>query len=51
VIVSKYIDHLPLYRLEQIVAREQIDLARSRLCEWVGAVATALTPYRRTAPP
>ena len=44
VIVSKYIDHLPLYRLEQIFAREKIDLSRTTLCEWVAAVATVLTP-------
>ena len=44
VVVSKYVDHLPLYRLEQIFAREQIDLSRTTLCEWVAAVATALAP-------
>jgi transposase len=44
VVVSKYVDHLPLYRLEQIFAREQIELSRTTLCEWVGAVATALAP-------
>lgn len=27
VVVSKYVDHLPLYRLEQIFAREKIDLS------------------------
>ena len=44
VVVSKYVDHLPLYRLEQIFAREKIDLSRTTLCEWVAGVATALTP-------
>jgi hypothetical protein len=44
VVVSKYVDHLPLYRLEQIFAREKIDLSRTTLCEWVAAVATALAP-------
>lgn len=44
VVVCKYVDHLPLYRLEQIFAREKIDLSRTTLCEWVAAVATALTP-------
>jgi transposase len=44
VVVSKYVDHLPLHRLEGIVAREQIDLSRSTLCGWVAAVATALAP-------
>jgi transposase len=44
VVVSKYVDHLPLYRLEQIFAREKIDVPRTTLCEWVAAVATALAP-------
>jgi transposase len=44
VIVSKYVDHLPLHRLEGIFAREGIDLRRSTLCGWVADVATALTP-------
>jgi transposase len=44
VVVSKYVDHLPLYRLEGIFARERIDLPRSTLCGWVADVATALTP-------
>lgn len=44
VIVSKYVDHLPLHRLEGIFARERIDLSRSTLCGWVADVATALTP-------
>src|SRR5947207_5289170 len=44
VVVSKYVDHLPLHRLEGIFAREGIDLARTTLCGWVAAVASALTP-------
>ncbi len=44
VIVSKYADHLPLYRQEQIFQRHGIDLARSTLCDWVGACAGELTP-------
>jgi transposase len=44
VVVSKYVDHLPLPRLEGIFAREGIDLPRSTLCGWVADVATALTP-------
>jgi transposase len=44
VVVSKYVDHLPLHRLEGIFARERIDLPRSTLCGWVADVATALTP-------
>jgi transposase len=44
VVVSKYVDHLPLHRLERIFARDGIDLARTTLCDWVADVATALTP-------
>lgn len=44
VMVSKYADHLPLYRLEQIAARDQVILARSTLAEWVGRVGVALQP-------
>ena len=34
-LVSKYGDHLPLYRLEDIYARGGIALSRSTLCDWV----------------
>jgi transposase len=44
VVVSKYVDHLPLHRLEGIFARQGIELPRSTLCGWVADVATALTP-------
>jgi len=44
VVVSKYVDHLPLYRLERIFLRQGLDLSRSTLCGWVAEVATALTP-------
>ncbi|MDA8254628.1 MAG: IS66 family transposase [Betaproteobacteria bacterium] len=44
VIISKYQDHLPLYRLEQIAARDQVILSRSTLAEWVGRVGVALQP-------
>jgi transposase len=44
VVVSKYVDHLPLHRLEGIFARQGIDLARTTLCGWVADVAAALAP-------
>ena len=34
VVVSKYVDHLPLYRLERIFARQDIDRWRTTLCGW-----------------
>jgi transposase len=44
VLVSKYSDHLPLYRQSQIFAREGIDLDRSTLADWVGGASGLLAP-------
>ena len=44
VIIGKYLDHLPLYRLERIAARDGVTLARSTLAEWVGRIGVALQP-------
>jgi transposase len=44
VITSKYLDHLPLYRLEQIAGRSGVDLPRSTLADWMGQVGVALQP-------
>jgi transposase len=44
VLVSKYCDHLPLYRQSQIYAREGIDLDRSTLADWVGGASALLEP-------
>jgi hypothetical protein len=44
VLVSKYADHLPLYRQVQIYARQGIDLDRSTLADWVGRAAWHLRP-------
>jgi transposase len=44
VAVSKLGDHLPLYRLEQIFARQQVQVARSTLCAWLAAGAKLLEP-------
>ncbi len=43
-IVSKYSDHLPLHRLERILARHHIDLARSTMCDWMRESAETLKP-------
>jgi transposase len=43
-LTSKFVDHLPLYRLEQIAARSQVNLARSTLAQWVGRYGVALSP-------
>ena len=44
VLVSKYADHLPLYRQSQILARSGIDIHRSTLADWVGVAAFHLRP-------
>ena len=44
VLVSKYADHLPLYRQAQIFAREGLDMDRSTLAGWVGKSAALLEP-------
>jgi transposase len=44
VVVSKYADHLPLYRQSQILARQGVRIERSTLAQWVGAAAAELQP-------
>jgi len=44
VIVSKYGDHLPLHRLEGILKRHGIEIARSTMCDWAAQCADVLRP-------
>jgi transposase len=44
VIVSKYSEHLPLYRQAQIFARHGVTIERSTLADWVGRAAFHLAP-------
>ena len=44
VVTAKYVDHLPLYRQEAIYARSGIELGRSTMAEWIGAIGAALAP-------
>lgn len=44
VVTGKYLDHLLLYRLEQIAARSGVVLSRSTLAEWVGRIGVSLQP-------
>jgi transposase len=44
VLVSKYADHLPLYRQSEIYAREGVELDRSTLADWVGGASRTLRP-------
>jgi len=44
VVVSKYCDHLPLYRQESIFERHGLELSRQTMCGWVLASAQILEP-------
>ena len=44
IVVSKYDDHLPLYRQAEIFARDGVNLETSTLSGWVGSTAVALAP-------
>lgn len=44
VLISKYCDHLPVYRQSVIYARDGVDLDRSTMAEWVGKMAFLLEP-------
>jgi transposase len=44
VIVSKLGDHLPLYRLEKIYARNGVDIARSTMCAWMLSCGDLVKP-------
>jgi transposase len=44
VLVSKYCDHLPLYRQSEIYARSGVELERSTLADWVGQCSALLAP-------
>ncbi len=44
ILVSKYADHLPLYRQSQIFERQGVELERSTLADCVGGAAALLEP-------
>lgn len=45
IVLKKYVEHLPLYRQEQILRqRYRIGLSRKTMCDWVGIVAGWLKP-------
>ncbi len=47
VLVSKYLDHCPLYRQHVIYLRSGVDLAESTLCSWVALGYQLLLPLAR----
>lgn len=48
VAVSKFTDHLPLYRQSQIYEREGVNLKRSTLADWMGQVCRLLNPLQES---
>jgi len=44
ILTSKYADHLPLYRLVEIMERSKVKISRQTLSKWVLTLGTALTP-------
>ena len=46
VLVKKFIDHLPLYRIAEILGRQEIGISRKLLSQWVMYIGKALKPLR-----
>jgi len=46
IVVGKYADGLPLYRLEEIFERQGVELSRTTMSRWMVQVASALMPLR-----
>jgi len=44
VLISKYCDHLPLYRQSEIYAREGVEIPRSTMAGWIGKMSNLLAP-------
>jgi len=47
IIVSKYVDHLPLYRLQQMFQRYQININRSTMAGWIAQLCGYLEALYR----
>ena len=44
ILVSRYADHLPLYRQSQILARQGIEISRAVLADWMGSATREIAP-------
>ena len=44
ILVKKFADHLPLYRISEMLGRHQIGISRQILCQWVLRAGEALKP-------
>lgn len=47
IMIAKFDDHIPLYRLSEMYDRLGIDISRSVMADWVGRVSALLTPLTR----
>jgi transposase len=48
IVLGKYVDHLPLYRMEQMSARWGAEIPRNTMSDWVGIASMWLEPlYKR----
>jgi transposase len=47
IVIGKYVDHLPLYRQEQMSARWGATISRRTMCDWVEVAAMWLEPIYR----
>ena len=47
ILVSKYVDHLPLYRLQQMFMRYTIDINRSTMSGWIAEICSYLEAIYR----
>lgn len=48
ILISKFVDHLPLYRLLQLFKRQDLVISKSTLGGWVGKTSTLLQPLYDT---
>jgi transposase len=44
IITSKYVDHLPLYRLESIFGRQGVDMSRQTMSDWLAECSQLFMP-------
>lgn len=44
IVISKFVDHLPLYRQQTIFLRDGIELSRTTMGEWIFKIADGLQP-------
>jgi len=49
VVVSKFCDHQPLHRQEQMFARHGVEISRQTMCGWMASVAGLAMPLYETA--